>query len=97
MGHLVRDAPEHEALHSTHALVSDHDQIGIHSLRDADERVRHVSIAGTVDLDGDSLALRLGEQLPTRVFGSLTIARYLELKRRRWCVNESVLTVGSTT
>jgi hypothetical protein len=66
MGHLVGNAPEHEAFHPRHAPVSNHNEISVNSLGDADESVSWVTV-GIVHLGRYTMALGLGEQFRTDV------------------------------
>ena len=45
MGDLVRHAAEQEALGAGHALVADHDQVGVGLLGDVEDRVGRVALA----------------------------------------------------
>ena len=46
VGDLVRHAAEQEALGAGHALVADHDQVGVLLLGDVEDRVRRLALAG---------------------------------------------------
>ena len=61
MGDLVRHASEQEALRSRHALVADHDQIGLRLLGDVEDRVGRVALAG-MRLSLDVLLPRLARR-----------------------------------
>ena len=56
MRDLVRHRAEQEALRAGHALVADHDQVGAPLLRDVEDRVGRIALAGVgVDRDPGGL------------------------------------------
>ena len=63
MGDLVRHAAEQEALRAGHALVADHDQVGVLLLGDVEDRVGRVALA-RVGLDLDPLLLEVLRRPP---------------------------------